>query len=138
MSFLSAGIQTLIHHDCHPGNLYWNQSNPGFLDWQLVRIGEGVSDISYFLATALDSETRRRHENDLLDTYLQILIEKGIKALDKPSLMQRYRAHLAYALEAMIVTLAVGNLMPLASNLEFIRRTAKAVEDHDVFSILPI
>jgi hypothetical protein len=138
MNFLSMGTQTLIHHDCHPGNLYWNQSTPGFLDWQLVRIGEGVSDVSYFLATALDSETRRRYENDFLNTYLQVLVEKGVKTLDKPSVMQRYRAHLAYAFEAMIMTLAVGGLMPLESNLELLRRTAKAVEDHDVFSILPI
>jgi thiamine kinase-like enzyme len=138
MNFLSTGTQTLIHHDCHPGNLFWTQSHPGFLDWQLVRIGEGISDISYFLATALDPEIRRRHEIDFLDIYLQILVQKGITAIDKQSLMQRYRAHLAYAFEAMILTLAVGGLMPLEINLELIRRTAKAVEDHDVFSVLPI
>ncbi|NOT12686.1 MAG: phosphotransferase [Methylococcaceae bacterium] len=138
MNFLSAGAQTLIHHDCHPGNLFWNQSQPGFLDWQLVRIGEGISDVSYFLATALDPEIRRQHEHRLLDTYLQILIEKGNTTFNKDSLLLRYRAHLAYALEAMMVTLAVGGLMPLESNLELIRRTAQAVEDHDVFSVLPI
>lgn len=138
MNFLSSGTQTLIHHDCHPGNLFWNQSQPGFLDWQLVRIGEGISDISYFLATALDPEVRRCHEDGLLDAYLQILAEKGITDIDKHSLLQRYRAHLAYAFEAMVVTLAVGGLMPQASNLELIRRTAKAVEDHDAFSVLSI
>ena len=138
MHFLSAGPQTLIHHDCHPGNLFWNQSHPGFLDWQLVRMGEGVSDIAYFLATALDPEIRRSHENNFLDSYLQILVEKGITGIDKQTLLQRYRAHLAYAFEAMIVTLAVGGLMPLESNLELIRRAAKAVEDHDAYSVLPI
>jgi hypothetical protein len=138
MSFLSAESQTLIHHDCHPGNLFWDQSHPGFLDWQLVRIGEGVSDISYFLATALDPEIRRSHEHSLLDVYLQILLENGVTGIDRHGLLQRYRAHLAYAFEAMILTLAVGGLMPLASNLELIRRTAKAVEDHDAFSVLPI
>lgn len=138
MNFLSAGTQTLIHHDCHPGNLFWNPSGPGFLDWQLVRIGEGISDISYFLATALDPEIRRLHEDHFLDAYLQILIAKGVTNIDQKNLMSRYRAHLAYAFEAMIMTLAVGGLMPLASNLELIRRTAQAVEDHDAFSVLPI
>jgi len=47
MRFLSGSPQTLIHHECHPGNLFWNQSKPGLLDWQLVRFGEGISDISY-------------------------------------------------------------------------------------------
>ena len=138
MQFLSEKAQTLIHHDCHPGNLFWHQSIPGFLDWQMVRIGEGVSDVAYFLATALDPEIRRSHEHRLLETYLQALAEKGISGLDQKNLILRYRAHLVYAFEAMVVTLAVGGLMPEASNLELIRRTAKAVEDNDAFSVLPI
>ncbi|MGZ8903004.1 MAG: phosphotransferase, partial [Methylobacter sp.] len=130
--------QTLVHHDCHPGNLFWNMSNPGFLDWQLVRIGEGISDVAYFLATALDPETRRLHEAGFIASYLQILVANGISGIDLKSLLQRYRAHLVYPLEAMIVTLGVGGMMDLASNLELIRRTAAAVEDLDAFSVLPI
>ncbi|MGZ8162009.1 MAG: phosphotransferase [Methylobacter sp.] len=138
MRFLSGSPQTLVHHDCHPGNLFWNMSNPGFLDWQLVRIGEGISDVAYFLATALDPETRRLHEAGFIASYLQILVANGISGIDLKSLLQRYRAHLVYPLEAMIVTLGVGGMMDLASNLELIRRTAAAVEDLDAFSVLPI
>jgi hypothetical protein len=32
----------------------------------MVRIGEEISDVSYFLATALDPEIRRLHELELL------------------------------------------------------------------------
>jgi aminoglycoside phosphotransferase (APT) family kinase protein len=138
MTFLASGAPTLIHHDCHPGNLFWQETEPGFLDWQLVRIGEGVSDMAYFLATALEPDMRRNHEQIFLETYLTTLAEQGVGKLDKNQLMARYRAHIAYALEAMIVTLAVGGLMPLASNLELIRRAAQAAKDHDVFSELPI
>lgn len=38
MRFLMEAPQTLVHHDCHPGNLFWNQSLPGLLDWQLIRL----------------------------------------------------------------------------------------------------
>jgi hypothetical protein len=38
----------------------------------------------------------------------------------------------------MVVTLAVGGLMDLDSNLELIRRTAAAVDELDAFSALPI
>jgi len=138
MSFLTSETQTLIHHDCHPGNLFWVKSSPGFLDWQLVRIGEGISDISYFLATALDPEIRRNHENNFLEMYLHVLAEKGIAEIEKKSLLHRYRAHLVYAFEAMIMTLAVGGMMPIASNIELIRRTAQAIEDHNALSVLPI
>jgi hypothetical protein len=37
-----------------PAIFFGTDSEPGFLDWQLVRMGEGVGDVAYFLATALD------------------------------------------------------------------------------------
>ncbi len=140
MRFLADAPPTLIHHDCHPGNLFWNgsKSKVGFLDWQLVRIGEGISDIAYFLSTALSTESRQQHDVSLVAHYARILAEQGVENIDANQLMQRYRAHLVYAFEAMIVTLAVGGMMDLPSNLELIRRTASAVEEHDAFSALQI
>jgi len=140
MSFLSDAPKTLVHHDCHPGNLFWNKnrSKVGFLDWQLVRISEGVSDVAYFLATALSVETRRLYEAELLVQYAQALSDNGVEDVDNTQLVQRYRAHLVYAFEAMVVTLAVGGMMKLDCNLELIRRTATAVEELDAFSALPI
>ena len=138
MHYLHQAPHTLIHHDCHSGNLFWNddQSQAGFLDWQLVRTGEGVSDIAYFLANALNPETRKKHEFQLLADYQRQMHAKGIH-LNPEQLKQRYRAHLTYAFEAMIVTLAVGNLMNKEHNLELIRRTAAAVHDLDAFAALP-
>jgi aminoglycoside/choline kinase family phosphotransferase len=127
MRFLSAGPRTLIHHDCHPGNLYWQEGAPGLLDWQLVRIGEGVGDVAYLLATALQPETRRAHEDALLERYASALAAAGVDL--PPNLHQRYRAHLTYAFEAMVVTLAVGGLMDEAVISELVRRTAAAVDD---------
>jgi hypothetical protein len=140
MRFLSDAPKTLVHHDCHPGNLFWdnNRSSVGFLDWQLVRIGEGVSDVAYFLSTALSVESRRLYEEELLVKYAQTLEENGVADVDNTSLVERYRAHLVYGFEAMIVTLAVGGMMNLDCNLELIRRTATAVEELDAFSALPI
>ena len=136
MRFLSEGSQTLIHHDCHPGNLFWHKSQPGFLDWQLVRMGEGISDVAYFLATALNPETRRLHEANLLSSYIQILMNNGVAGIDLASQLQRYRAHLVYPFEAMLVTLAIGGMMDVESNLELIRRTVAAVEDLDAFAVM--
>ena len=134
MQVLAAGPKTLVHHDCHPGNLFWTQSQPGFLDWQLIRLGEGVGDIAYFLATALEPEYRRGHEKRLLELYMTTLAEHGVRGLDAGHLLHRYRAHLAYPFEAMILTLAIGGMMEPDSNRELIRRTSAAVEDHDAFA----
>jgi hypothetical protein len=140
MRFLAQAPHTLIHHDCHSGNLFWNsdKSHAGFLDWQLVRMGEGVGDVAYFLATALKPETRQQHEQDLLAKYGQILQAQGVVNLDSATLMYRYRAHLTYAFEAMIVTLAVGGMMDVEHNLELIQRTATAVDQLDAFSAVPL
>ncbi len=136
MRFLNDAAKTLVHHDCHPGNLFWSQSQPGLLDWQLIRFGEGISDIAYFLATALNPESRRLHEARLIAIYAQCLMGNGIADIDSKILMQRYRAHLVYPFEAMIVTLAIGGMMNLESNHELIRRTAAAIEDHNAFSAI--
>ena len=140
MNFLTTAPQTLIHHDCHSGNLFWNsdKSHAGFLDWQLVRMGEGVSDVAYFLATALAPDTRQQYELDFLAKYEQILIAQGVMTVNSTDLLHRYRAHLTYAFEAMVVTLAVGGMMDLEHNLELVRRTAAAVDALDAFSALPL
>lgn len=137
MRLLAEGAPTLVHHDCHPGNLFWHKSQPGFLDWQLVRAGEGIGDVAYFLATALTPETRRLHEADLLSNYVRILKDNGVAGINPESQLQRYRAHLVYPFEAMLITLAIGGMMDLESNLELIRRTAAADEDLDAFNFMP-
>ena len=137
MQFLSKGALTLVHHDCRPGNLFWHNGQPGFFDWQMVRIGEDISDVSYFLATALKPEVRRLYELELLTNYHEKIVANSPTTVDFTGLLNRYRAHLVYPFEAMILTLAIGSMMQLESNLEMIRRTALAIEDHDTFGILP-
>jgi hypothetical protein len=136
MRFLNSGPQTLIHRDCHPGNFFWSDSQPGFLDWQLVRAGEGIADIAYFLATALEPELRQAHERPLLDLYRQTLAAHGVAETAPDALWRRYRAHLSYPFEAMVVTLAVGGMMEENANLEMIRRAACAISDLDGFEAL--
>jgi Ecdysteroid kinase-like family len=137
MRFLADGSQTLVHHDCHPGNLFWTKSaQPGFLDWQLVRMGEGVSDVAYFLATSLDPVSRREYEKQLLSVYLTQLVKHGVEDFDEHQLFQRYRVHLSYAFEAMVVTLSIGGMMDLDANLEQVRRVTAAVDDHDSLNFL--
>ena len=50
--------------------------------------------------------------------------------------MQRYRAHLIYPFEAMVVSLSVGGMMKLENNYELIRRATAAIEDRDAFGAI--
>lgn len=131
MAFLSRGPRTLVHHDCHPGNLFWRGPEVGFLDWQLVRVGEGVGDVAYLLATALEPEERRAHEDRLLEVYAAALRAGGV---DEPGdLAARYRAHLVYPFEAMVLTLGIGGLMDEDATRILLGRAAVAVADHGAF-----
>lgn len=134
MAALAAGPRTLVHHDTHAGNLFWRGGAPGLLDWQLVRTGEGVGDVAYLLATGLVPEQRRAAEAALLERYREALARWGAPLLDPERLHARYRAHLTYAFEAMVVTLAVGGLMADDVARELSRRAAAAVADQDAFA----
>ena len=136
MALLHDAPLTLVHHDCHTGNLFWhNAQQVGFLDWQLVRLGEGVGDVAYLLATALEPALRCQHETALLNHYRRCLAALGI-ALPIEHLMLRYRLHLSYALEAMLVTLAVGGMMAKQHNLTLIHRAALAVQQQQAYEAL--
>ena len=133
---LDSDAKTLVHYDCHPGNIFWADHEPGFLDWQLVRIGEGIGDVAYFLATALEPEVRRMCENRLIEQYFTELESAGVVSLDERKLFRRYQMHLVYPFEAMLITLAIGGMMDRDSNLTLIKRVTAAVEDHDSFTRL--
>jgi hypothetical protein len=120
---------TLVHHDCHPGNWFWREDMPGLLDWQLCRLGEGVGDVAYLLGTSLAPESLADQEDALLQVYAEALVANGGSLPGGIShLAQRYRVHLAYAFEAMLMTVAIGGFMPLSSSLELVKRTAAAVD----------
>jgi hypothetical protein len=73
-----------------------------------------------------------------LNLYQESLPKHGVEEIDDISFYQRYRAHLSYAFEAMIVTLAVGGMMEHSSNIELIKRTSAAISDHDSLVALSV
>jgi hypothetical protein len=99
-----------------------------------TRPGWGSALVLEDVATALRPETRRSREQSLLASYRRGLLTAGVPAPVPDVLARRYRAHLVYPFEAMVVTLAVGGMMDLAANLELIRRTGIAAADHRAFS----
>jgi hypothetical protein len=78
---VAAGPSTFLHGDPHPGNVYLlPDGRAGLLDWQLVRRGSWVHDVSYAVTSALDPATRRESERELLVGYLARLGALGVTA----------------------------------------------------------
>jgi thiamine kinase-like enzyme len=131
---MSAGPSTLIHNDCHPGNQFTTaDGGPGLIDWQLCRSGPWARDVAYLLATSLDPETRGSAEKDLLADYLHRL---GPHAPTFNEAWLAYRRHVVYAVEAMLVTAAIGVMMPKSISLTLVERAATAAGDLDSFGAL--
>ncbi len=132
---LDRGPRTLLHHDCHPGNLARLPDGCVVLfDWQLVRAGPWASDVAYLLATSLSTEDRRAHERRLVEHYLDALRAAGGEPPAPAEAWRAYVANLVYPLEAMVVTLALGTMQPADAVEPVVQRAAAAVADQDAFA----
>lgn len=123
--------QTFIHGDSHVGNMYFSDQDMGFLDWQVIRQGQGMRDVSYFLVASLPTEVRRTHEQHLIRLYLDCLAEMGVSDLDFEQAWEQYRLHTFYTWIAQIVTAAAGTLQLEPIVRAGLKRTATAIVDLD-------
>jgi hypothetical protein len=103
---LSQGAMTLLHGDAHIGNTYViDDTEVGFLDWQVVRRGNWSQDVGYFLVGSISEQDRRDHEVELLEIYRRAL---DIPEAQRPSREQawlQYRTSPAYGLAIWLSTL---------------------------------
>ena len=128
--------QTFIHGDSHVGNMYFNDQDVGFLDWQVVRQGQGMRDVSYFMVASLPTEVRRTNERDLIQLYLDCLARMGISDLDFEQAWEQHRLHAFYTWIAQIVTAAAGTLQLEPIVRAGLKRTGTAIVDLDSLGAL--
>jgi Ser/Thr protein kinase RdoA (MazF antagonist) len=126
----SVGDRTLVHGDCHQGNLFYEAGEAGFLDWQICARAPGMRDVSYFLCNSFSIDLRREHERPLIALYLDALAGHGI---DAPDLEQAWRHHRLFALytwiAAAFTAAAGGGLQIQEIGMEALRRATAAAED---------
>ncbi len=103
------GEPTLIHGDVHDGNMFYDASQPGFLDWAMVSRGPAMRDVGYFLAGTLTPQDQRDSGRDLLRYYREQLLALGVSAPSEAELWQQYQWHAAYVWMGAAVTLAMGD-----------------------------
>jgi aminoglycoside phosphotransferase (APT) family kinase protein len=122
---------TLLHGDPHFGNVYFDDTVPGFVDWQVLRRGLGLRDLAYFLTLSLPTERRRTEERTLLALYLEELARHGGPALDPAQSWRRYRLLASYPFVAAAFTRAAGGLQAAEIADAGLRRASAALEDLD-------
>lgn len=123
------GPMALLHGDAHIGNLYIDRSSPGFCDWQTVRYGRPMFDVSYFIGSALTAEDRRTCERPLIASYRDRLMASVGQAPSPDDLWLDYRRDMNYGFFAWLTNLDV--FQPEEINAAAIGRFATAMIDLD-------
>jgi aminoglycoside phosphotransferase (APT) family kinase protein len=103
------GDCTLVHGDVHDGNLFFDDAQPGFLDWALTARAPGMRDVGYFIAGAMKPEDRGAHQRAMLQYYRARLIQYGAPAPSEAQLWEQYQWHAAYVWIGAVTTLAMGD-----------------------------
>jgi len=133
--------RVLVHGDYRLDNLLFAAGGQVWaVDWQAMELGPPGRDVAYFLATALDRETRRAHEAELLRAYHEQVLSYGVSGYSLEDCRTDYRRGM---LQASYVTsigcmLATGERSAAsdAMFLSMIRRAAQALEDLEVAEVL--
>ncbi len=126
---LDAGPHTVLHGDPHPGNCYFVDGRAGLLDWQVIRRGHPLRDVTYFLILALAPEVRRDQERQLLDRYRDALAAAGGPILTADEAWAAHRKMAAYPYVATTFTAGLGGLQAEEVGREGLRRAVAAVTD---------
>jgi hypothetical protein len=132
------GSLTLLHGDSHLGNTFARpDGRSGLLDWQVVWRGPGMREVSYWMTTGLEPETRRAAERDLIGRYLEGLRARGVK--DVPAFdtaFDRYRLFAAEAWDTTAMTINWPGLQAQQNADAAFRRACRAVEDLDTAALM--
>ncbi|WP_426573980.1 phosphotransferase [Aquihabitans sp. McL0605] len=109
-AFWAGEPQTLCHGDTHFGNLFFEGTTPGFLDWQATMTWPGIRDVSYFAISSVDPAVLEPIERGLVDRYAARLAGHGID-LDGDQTWDRYRASASDMYVSAVVTAGTSDRM---------------------------
>ena len=125
---------TLLHGDCHAGNLYWSAEGPGLIDWQLVQRGGWALDVAYHIAAVLPVAVAEAEERHLLRHYLGELAAHGGQAPDEDTAWALYRESALYGFYLWSITRRVE---PDITQM-FCQRLGAALARHDAHRLLGV
>lgn len=95
---------TLLHGDCHAGNIFRTAEGPGLIDWQLLQRGGWALDVAYHICAVLPVETAAMHEWSLLEHYLEEARQYGVDVPGREAARTQYRVAVVYGYYLWAIT----------------------------------
>lgn len=84
---------SLVHGDFRLDNMLFDilgsEEPIAVLDWQTLGVGNGLTDIGYFLGCGIGDQLRRLHEHELLDLYHAEMEARGV-TLDRDEMWRDF------------------------------------------------
>ncbi|MBS0482712.1 MAG: phosphotransferase [Proteobacteria bacterium] len=107
--------QCLIHGDFRLDNMLFairGGAEPiAVLDWQTVALGNGLTDIGYFLGCGIGGAMRRAHEDELLDLYCAEMTRRGVP-LTRDAIWDDYRIGALHGVSTAVFSAAYVERTP--------------------------
>ena len=132
VAYDEARAPTLIHGDCHAGNIYETAEGMGLIDWQLLQQGGWALDVAYHIAAVLPVDVAEREERTLLRHYLDFARGLGNAVPDDETAWREYRFSAVYGMFLWAITRNVDREI---INV-FYNRLASALMRHDSYRLL--
>ena len=135
---------TMLHGDYRLDNMLFDTVDSDLtfavVDWQLVNLGPGPRDVSYFLGFSVEIDMRRAFEMELLQAYHTALMKNGIQDYTFDQCLLDYRRSTFQTLSLSVRVLGgldflSGRRAILAATI--LERLVATLEDHNIKDLLP-
>lgn len=129
---------TMCHGDYRADNIMFNGAEPTVIDFQIVGTGSGIYDVGYFISQSIDTNVRRGHDKELLNTYLDRLEQHGID-VDREESWRQYLVCICFCVTYGVTTftgIAEQNERGQALLRDMLLRGMNCVADNDALSVL--
>lgn len=101
------GEWTVVHGDFRLDNVLFGGPRVAVVDWQTIKIGPGLSDVSYFIGSALHPDDRRHAENDLVREYHRAMRVAGVDL----SWSDCWTGYCRYSLDGLLMAIIASMLV---------------------------
>jgi len=131
---LSSAPLTIAHGDLRYDNLFFSDSGEmAVADWQIILRARGPYDVAYFMSQSVNPADRKACEKDILRSYHETLLERGVKGYSFDQCFDDYRA---CAMFCLVYPVTMGGTLDLTNERGV--ELATAMLDRSVATILDL